>query len=82
MSGPDLRGLGPFAEGISAELRAKRSKWLAQACETAPEGWRLRAHLGRIADPAGRAAALAEFDTFGAIPRRAIIARYQKLERK
>lgn len=77
-----LRGLGPFKDGIDAKLRVQRSKWLAEACAVAPEGRRLLAHLGRIADPQSREAALNEFETFGSIPRRHIIARYQRLERK
>ena len=74
-------GLGPFADGLSAERRGKLALRLTKACQVAPEARPAAVALGSLYDPAKRAEALSILNAMGSIPRRQVIAKFQALSR-
>jgi hypothetical protein len=74
-------GLGPFADGLSAERRGKLALRLTKACQVAPEARPAALALGSLYDPAKRAEALALLNAMPALPRRYVLSRYAHLSR-
>jgi hypothetical protein len=81
MSDLNFDGLGPFADGLDNARRGKLAHRLTRACEAAPEARPAAIALGRVADPAKRAEALALLNAMPSLPRRFVLARFQTLSK-
>jgi hypothetical protein len=71
--------LGPFQDNLTNERRGKLALRLTKACAAAPEAREAAVALGSLYDPAKREEALSTLNAMGSIPRRHVLAAYQRL---
>lgn len=81
MTGLDFDGLGPFADNLTNSVRGKLALRLTKACAAAPEARPAAIALGRVAEPARRAEALALLNAMPSLPRRYVLSRYAALSK-
>ncbi|GJD41337.1 hypothetical protein [Methylobacterium bullatum] len=81
MTGCDFHGLGPFADNLTNAMRGKLALRLTKACAAAPEARPAAIALGRVAEPARRAEALAILNAMPSLPRRYVLSRYAALSK-
>lgn len=74
-------GFGPFADGLSWDMRGKLARRLTKACEVAPEARPAAIALGSLYDPQKRDEARRILNAMPSLPRRHVLAKYGALSR-
>jgi hypothetical protein len=74
-------GLGPFADGLSNSERGQRAIWLTKACKNVPDAREATVLLGDPMDASRRDRARQHLNAMPSVPRRQVLATYQRLSK-
>jgi hypothetical protein len=73
--------VGPFREGLTNLQRGKLAGYLTKACQSVPDARPAALLLGDPTNPDRRGRALKALNEMGSIPRRQVLAAYQRFTR-
>lgn len=81
MTGLDFNGIACFQDGLTNAQRGRLAGYLTRACQSVPDARPAALLLGDPTNPDRRDRALKALNEMGSIPRRQVLASYQKFIR-